>query len=373
MIGQKGIPAVYGGVERHVEEISVRLAAQGHDLLVYTRPYYMEENKARLQTASLPGVHLKTLPTIKSKHLDAIVHTGICSCHVLAQHVDIVHYHAIGPSTVSFIPRLCGKKVVVTVHGLDWQRKKWNRYASLLLRLGEKTAYYFPHETITVSKTLKHYYDEHYKPKARYIPNGVTIPHIAEPHIIRQKYSLEKNSYVVFISRLVPEKGCSYLIEAFKKVITNKKLVIAGGSSHSDDYVGYLHNIAANDPRIIFTGNVFGAELAELFSNAYCFVLPSEMEGLPIVILEALSFNKCVMASDIPENMEVISPQKKDEYGYSFENKNAADLQKKLQFLLDNPDKCAVMEKKAQKYVASQYNWDTIAGQLEEVYYSLVR
>ncbi|MCD6460290.1 glycosyltransferase family 4 protein [bacterium] len=373
MIGQKGIPAVYGGVERHVEEIAKRLVKKGHEVTVYSRPYYMAENKYK--DTLYKGIYIKVLPTVRSKHLDAIAHCFLSSCNLIGKKYDIVHYHAIGPSTVSFIPRIFFKKTVVTIHGLDWQRQKWSFLAALFLKLGERTAFYFPHKTISVSRTLKNYYDKKYKGNIEYIPNGVNKTAAYCADIINRKYNLTANSYVVFISRLEPEKGCRYLIEAFKKIKSDKKLVIVGDSIYSKDYVKSLHKTAEDDKRIFFTGNVVGKELAELFANAYLFVLPSEIEGLPIVILEALSFGKCVLASDIPENMEVIYPpeEKGAQYGFSFKSKDVNDLSDKLKLLIYSPQKVTQMAEKAKKYVEQNFNWDIIADQTEKVYYSLLK
>jgi len=374
MIGQKGIPAVYGGVERHVEEIASRLVKKGHEVTVYSRPYYMDENQYK--ELIYKGISIKVLPTVRSKHLDAIVHCFVSSLNLFRKKYDIVHYHAIGPSTVSFIARMFLKKTVATIHGLDWQRKKWNFLATLYLKFAERTAYYFPNKTISVSRTLKDYYDKKYNGNIEYIPNGVNSAPEPSNEIITQKHGLETNGYVVFISRLEPEKGCHYLIEAFKKISTDKKLVIVGDSIYSKDYVRSLHEMAENNENIIFTGNVIGQELAELFENAYLFVLPSEIEGLPIVILEALSFGKCILASDIPENMEVLFPPPKkngSQYGYSFHSKNINDLSEKLETLIDSPEKVAEMASKAKEYVEQNFKWDIITNQTEQVYYSLMK
>ncbi len=374
MIGQKGIPAVYGGVERHVEELGRRLADKGHDVSVYVRPYYMLDNG--YNDTTYQGMTLRRLPTVHSKHLDAIVHCAFSSLHALLKRYDIVHYHAIGPSTVAWIPWICGSKVVCTVHGLDWQRQKWSRWASMYLRFGEWASYHFADRTITVSRTLKEYYDSYYNGSVNYIPNGVNIPSVTPAEIIKEKYDLFKDSYIVFISRLVPEKGCHYLIDAFRNLKTAKKLVIVGGSSHSDDYVSQLHERAKDDQRIIFTGNTSGQELAELFWNAYFFVLPSELEGLPIVALEALSFGKCLLASDISENREVVEPDGitggTETFGYTFKSKDTKDLQDKLNYLITQPEEVIKMAAKAQAYVRNHYNWDMIADQTEAVYRELI-
>lgn len=374
MIGQKGIPAIYGGVERHVEEISTRLARKGHEVTVYARSYYMKENKYEeiKGKIDLGGTNIKIFPTIHSKHLDAIVHCIIATFYVLWRRYDIVHFHALGPSLLSFFPRLFGSKTVVTVHGLDWMRSKWNKFASYCLRIGEKTSYYFPNRTIAVSRTLKKYYDQKYNADILYIPNGNTMRVCRSPRIINTKYGLDKESYIIFVSRLVPEKGCHYLIDAFKKLNTDKKLVIVGGSSYTTHYVKTLKESAGNDPRILFTGFLHGEELEELFSNAYFFVLPSEMEGLPLVILEALTYERCVLASDIPENMEIIAPEGKLEFGFSFKNKDVNDLSEKMDYLLTHSKEVREASRKSVEYITENFDWDKITNRLETLYYSLV-
>lgn len=374
MIGQKGIPAIYGGVERHVQEIASRLSMKGHDVTVFCRPYYMRENQydPASDHSNLKGINIKILPTIYTKHLDAIVHTTIASVYSIFKDFDIMHYHAIGPSTLSFVPRLLGRKSFVTVHGLDWQRRKWNKFASLCLKLGEAASYHFPHRTITVSRTLKNYYDGKYNGEVLYIPNGVTIPNLKDPSIITGKYGLKKDEYILFIGRLVPEKGCHYLVEAFRKIQTEKKLVIVGAASHSNSYVEQLKKNMKQDPRIILTGNLYGDELTELFSNAYLFAAPSELEGLPIVILEALSFGQCILASDIPANMEILQPTGDQHYGFTFKNKDVSDLQNQLQTLIHDAKRVFGVRSHTRPYVEKEYNWDMIAERTIEAYYSLL-
>ena len=374
IIGQKGIPAIYGGIERHVEETAVRLSKKGHDVTVYCRGYYMRENQYEKtkNTVDLAGIHLKILPTIHSKHLDAITHCTLSTIHALFQQFDIIHYHALGPSVLSFLPRIVGTKTIVTIHGLDWMRAKWNKFASFCLKMAEKTSYYFPCETIAVSRTLKKYYDQKYNTNIVYIPNGNTCHAVKEPKVIKSKYGVTKGSYIIFVSRLVPEKGCHYLIEAFKKIKTAKKLFIVGGGSYSAGYIKGIKTLAAGDTRIKFTGYVYGEELEELLSNAYCFVLPSELEGLPIVILEALTYGRCVLASDIPENMEIIAPDNELKYGYLFKNKDVRDLQVKLEYLLTHENEVKEIGKKTLEYITENFDWDKITNQLEDVYYQLL-
>ncbi|MEN6521296.1 MAG: glycosyltransferase family 4 protein [Armatimonadota bacterium] len=355
MLGTKGIPATWGGVERHVEEIATRFVKMGHDVTVYCRPYYTTTNEEFYK-----GVRLKVLPTIQSKNYDAITHTFIATMHLLMKDYDIVHYHALGPATMSLIPRLVGKKTVATVHGLDWQREKWGGFAKYYLRLGERAAAVFPHATVAVSKYLKEYLETGYKRNIYYIPSGVIEPEFLLPSIIRS-YGLEGGDYILFVARLVPEKGCHFLIDAYNRLNTDKKLVIAGGSSHSDSYVKELQASASD--KVIFTGYVHGAELQELFSNAYCYVQPSTIEGLAITLLEAISYGRCVITSDIPPNLEAA-----ENVGLIFENKNVDDLERVLRMAVENPDMVEEYGQRARTAGVAEYGFDSVATKIEKVY-----
>lgn len=363
MIGQKGIPSRAGGIEIHVEEISKRLAKQGCDLEVYCRKGYCDAINSELD-----GVHIRYAPYIRTKHLDAITHTFFSTIKALVSGCDIFHYHALGPSTLSFIPRIFGKKVVCTVHGLDWQRGKWNGFASKYLKFGEYATARFSNVTINVSKNLVGYYKRKYDKDTVYIPNGVDIHQKTMPNVILNRYGLTKDSYILFLARLVPEKGAHYLVEAFKKLDTDKKLVIAGGSSHSDDYIRSLQEQLKDSERIIFTGFVKGEELAELYSNAYLYILPSDIEGLPISLLEAMSFGNCCLTSDIPENSNVLG-----EYGYLFKKGDVDDLRAMLNELLKEGQKVQQVRERVQDFVRSNYNWDEIADHTFSVYKDVLK
>jgi glycosyltransferase involved in cell wall biosynthesis len=357
MIGQKGIPSRAGGVEIHVEEIAKRMIKDGYQVTVYCRKTYCEERMYIHE-----GVILKYIPTINTKSLDAIIYTFLATMHALISGVKVFHYHALGPSTLAFIPKLFGKKVICTVHGLDWKREKWGKLAKNYLKFGEYVTAKVPDETIVVGKPLVDYYKDKYNRDVTYIPNGVDIPEIREAQIITKKYNLKKDDYILFLARLVPEKGAHYLIEAFKYLKTDKKLVIAGGSSHSNDYVKKLKKMGEHE-NIIFTGFITGRELEELYSNAYIYVLPSEIEGLPISLLEAMSYSNCCLVSNIPENDTVLK-----EYGYSFKNKNVNDLKKTIEYLLNNNGEVLKIKKISQNYIKKKYNWEYIVKNLKEVY-----
>ena len=313
-------------------------------------------------------MRLINLRSIKTKNLDAISHTLRATLDVLKKDYDIVHYHGVGPSLLAWIPRLFKSKtkVIVTFHSLDRYHQKWSWFAKLSLFFGEFSAVKFSHETITVSKVLQHYCAKKLGAKTIYIPNGIDLPRTHSARLIRQKFDLKKDGYILFLSRLVKHKNAHLLIDAYKQIKTDKKLVIAGGSAFTDKYVKKLKTLAANDPNIIFTDNVRGGSALwhELYHNAYLMVHPSEREGLPIVVLEAMSFGLAVLVSDIPENLEAINGG----HGFSFKNKNVHDLKNKLEHLLDS----AVLVKKvgagARIFVMKNYNWKDIVNSVERVY-----
>lgn len=367
VVGSKGIPASFGGIERHVAELTSCLVARGFAVRVYCRPYYTRV------TGSYHGVELVTVPTIYTKHLDAITHTFLSTLHAIMSGVDIVHYHAMGPSILSFLPRLFGVRTVVTVHGIDWKREKWGRFAASFLRLGEYASANFPDRTIVVSRILQAYYRERYRKPVTYIPNGLTFRSPLPPRRITGLYGLQGRDYLLFVGRLVPEKGCHTLLDAYRDVGTNRRLIIVGGTSHSDEYVDRLHEIGRADPRVLFAGYLYGDVLTELFSNSYAYIQPSSLEGLSLALLEALSFGSAVLASDIPENEEVLLDSGEAPRGLTFQSGNAADLREKLQALLDRPEEAERLRACGREFVVERYNWNRVADQTADVYEDILR
>ncbi len=363
MIGQKGIPARSGGVERHVEELATRLAASGHEVFVYCRKQYGKEAK---NPEAYKGVRLVYVPTIQTKHLDAIVGTFLASIHALFMGIDIFHYHAIGPSLFTWIPRI-GRpraKVIATFHCQDYYHKKWGVFARFVLRLGERAACAFPHETIVVSKTLQKYVQKTYRRESLYIPNGVTIPAKQSTGALAQ-WGLMPGKYVLSVSRLVKHKGIHYLIDAFRKVKATlpagMKLVIVGGSSYTDEYVAALHTLANTDPDILFLGEQSGAPLAQLYAHAGLFVQPSEGEGLSVALLEAMSYGIPVLVSSIPQNTEVL-PDKT----WQFRNKSVPDLGRKIDGAFKKDVGKAGQQNR--KHVTENYNFDHLITEALKVY-----
>ena len=367
MIGQKGIPAKSGGVARHVEEIAKRLAAMQQSVTVYRRSTYEGES-----IDTYEGINIREIKTIDNKNLDAIVYTYKATLDAIKNKFDIIHYHAIGPASLCFMPKFKGIKTVVTVHGLDWQRGKWGRLGKAYLKLGEHVTGKRADKIITVSENLKYYFLEKYKRKEEdifFLPNGVNFTEPKSPNIIRD-FGLEGNQYILFLARLVPEKGAHYLIEAYNKLHTDKKLVIAGGASYTDSYVEELKKLGQVNKNVIFTGKVSGDLLKELYSNCYFYVLPSDIEGMPLTVLEAMSFGKCCLVSDIPENSAVISSET---IGETFKHSDIYDLSRKLNFLLNNEELVSRKGEYSKGIIENNYNWDMIAENTLNVYRLLVK
>jgi glycosyltransferase involved in cell wall biosynthesis len=300
------------------------------------------------------------LPTIRSKHLDTFVHTLLSTLHATFSNCDVVHYHALGPALFSFLPRLRGKKTVVTVQGLDWQRKKWGRIASAILRLGERAAVRMPDATMVVSRTLHDYYRDRYHALTDYVPNGSDVrirgksTHLAE-------LGLKPADYILFLGRLSPEKNCHLLIEAFQRINTSNKLVLAGGSSYSDRYARRIRKQAGDQVRLLDW--VAGPARDELIANALLFVLPSDMEGLSVALLEAMGAGVCVLTSDIPENREVV-----DGAGFTFKRGDVADLERMLRLLLMDAPVRKAAARRGQQRVRDRYLWRTVAEDVGRVY-----
>jgi glycosyltransferase involved in cell wall biosynthesis len=304
------------------------------------------------------------LPTIRSKHLETVVHTFFSTLHVLRQPCDVVHYHALGPALFSFIPRLVGKKTVVTVQGLDWQRRKWGRVASCVLRIGERAAVGLPSATMVVSRTLQRHYRENYDADTSYIPNGGLLRERSSPERL-SSWGLETGNYILFLGRFSPEKGCHLLVEAYEQLDTDVKLVMAGASSYCDDYSRQIRTHAGD--RIKIMDWVSGEALDELLCHAMLFVLPSDLEGMSLALLDAMGAGLCVLTSDVPENREAI-----EDAGFTFRRGDVADLAERLRFLIANPAVREASGEAARRRIQEQYQWNHVASEIERVYFKML-
>lgn len=367
MIGHKRIPSREGGVEVVVEELSTRFTQRGYEVEAYNRSGYHVSGKdfGNSRKKYYNGIRIIIVPTFRNGKLNAIVYSVLATFRALFGGYDVIHYHAEGPCSTLFIPKLFGIRVVATIHGLDWQRAKWGNFASRVLKFGERMAAKYADEVIVLSKNVQQYFMDTYGRKTHFIPNGITRPEIREVKEIAENYGLCKDGYILFLARLVPEKGLHYLIEAYETIDTDKKLVIAGGSSHSIEYMKQIQEMAAKDERIVMTDFVQGRVLEELYSNAYLFVLPSDVEGMALSLLEAMSYGNCCLVSDIDENTEVV-----EERAVSFKKGNVPDLKEKLEFLLSHPEKVAEYKKESAYFICKKYNWEAVVDQTESLYYT---
>jgi glycosyltransferase involved in cell wall biosynthesis len=341
-IGGRGVISKYSGIESYYEEVGKRLVAMGHEVTVYCRNHFTPD------LAEHNGMKLVRLPTVRSKHLETVIHTSLSTLHAL----------------FSFLPRLLGVKTAVTVQGLDWQRRKWGRLASAVLRFGEKASVHFPNGTMVVSRALQTRYREQHGVEAFYVPNGGMLRERKEPRTILE-WGLQPAGYVLYLGRFSPEKGCHLLVEAFEQLETDTKLVMAGGSSYCDEYSRELSTHASD--RIRMLEWVSGETLDELLTNAMIFVLPSDLEGLSLALLDAMGAGLCVLTSDVPENREVV-----DGAGFTFQRGNATDLADRLRFLIANPAIRESAGRTARKRIEDHYQWQKIAEDIEGAYLEIL-
>ena len=365
MIGHKRVPSREGGVEIVVEQLSIRLIKLGHSVDIYNRKgkNIQDKNadKCNYNLKEYNGAKIITIPTINIKGLDAFIYSFFASIVALFKKYDVLHYHAEGCCAMLWIPHLFKRKIVVTIHGLDWQRAKWGRFATKFIKFGERLAAKYADEIIVLSKGVQKYFKDTYGRDTTFIPNGVNKPEIRSADIITKKYDLKKDNFILFLARIVPEKGLHYLIDAFKKIKTDKKLVIVGGSSHTNDYLESIKIKASEDSRIIMTGFVQGQELDELFSNCYLYCLPSDVEGMPISLLEAMSYGCNCLVSDIEENTQVC-----ENYAITFQKANIDDLRMKLEECLS---KGKINDaNNISNFILKKYNWDEIVSNMIQLY-----
>lgn len=358
IIGTRGIPARYGGFETCVEEVSTRLVERGHKVTVYCRKgntHYKEEY--------YKGVRLVILPSVKVKSMDTISHSGLSAFHLMFFRWDIVHIYGLGNAIYIILLKLLGLKTVISVDGLEWNRKKWGALARFWFRLSEFIVKRFADHVIADSNVIRKYYKERHNLESAYIPYGAYVNVNGKCELIKEN-NLDKRDYILFVGRLIPEKGVHYLIRAFEDVETDKKLVIVGDDPYNRRYIESLKQI--DDNRVMFLGYVYGNKYVELCKNAYLFVQPSELEGTSPALLAAMGYGCCVLVNGIDENIETIG-----DAGLTYEKNDVRDLTLKLQYLLDNPEVVEEYRLRAVQRIKTHYNWDTIALEMENLFISL--
>lgn len=362
MFGQKRLSRE-GGVEIVVKELCTRMVKLGNNVTCLNRSGHHVSGNEFDTHNEYDGIIQKSVLTIDKKGLAAVSSSFFAGLKSAFGKYDVVHIHAEGPAFFSWLPKALGKRVVVTIHGLDWQREKWKSgFGSKFIHQGEKNAVKYADEIIVLSKGVQDYFKNEYNRDTHFIPNGVNKPEVVEAQEIK-KWGLEKDNYILYLGRIVPEKGEHYLIKAFKQIKTNKKLVIAGGISDTAGYGKELKELAVGDDRIVFTGFVQGRILDELYSNAYIYCLPSDLEGMPLSLLEAMSYGNCCLVSDIEECASVV-----EDKAITFKKSNVEDLKEKLQDACEHPEKVNELKAQASGFICAKYNWDVIVDETIKLY-----
>ena len=371
-IGHKRIPSREGGVEIVVGELATRMAALGEQVVAYSRrghnvagSEFDNDSSASDVPYWYEGVRVVSVPTLEAKGLAALSSSFFATLKAIMARPDVIHYHAEGPCVPLRLAHWAGIRTVATIHGLDWQRAKWGRFASMYLKFGERTAARCADEVIVLSRGVQEYFQRTYGRSTRLIPNGME-PVAAD--LIAKKWGLAKGSYVLFLGRIVPEKGVHYLIDAFKRLDTGKRLVIAGGASDSAEYYESIKQAATGDQRIILTGFIEGRELEELYSNAYIYVLPSDLEGMPMSLLEALAYGCCCLTSNIAECADVLCDESGMMHGVTFRHGDVNDLTDKLGELLVDVGKVRKIKTGAAGYITGRYSWDKVVQATLKLY-----
>ena len=374
MIGHKRVPSREGGIEVVVGELSSRMAALGHEVTLYSRRGRVDldeaycdpelgKNGAYDRPYTWKGVDVRPVKTIQAKGFAALSSSFFATMRAIAQRPDVIHYHAEGPCVPLLLAHLARIRTVATIHGLDWQRAKWGRFASAYIKLGEWIAAHFADEIIVLSRNIQTYFRVAYGRETLYIPNGAEPKEPRAACEITRRWGLTKGSYLLFLGRIVPEKGVHYLVDAFRALDTDKRLVIAGGDMDSEEYSDKIRRRIAGDDRIIMTGFVQGELLEELYSNAYLYVLPSDVEGMPLSLLEAMTYGRVCVTSDIPECDEVLVG-----HGAMFSRGSVASLYKTLKRLLESEDAFEDLERETAEHVLATYDWDKVVEQTLMVY-----
>ncbi len=366
MIGHKVVPSRRGGIENVLTTLCPLLVEKGVDVTCYNRSSDKVENEyvGTIEKGRYKGVKIKNAWTLNIRGFAAMIASFTAAISASFKDYDVIHFHAEGPCAALWIPKLFGKKCVATVHGLDWQREKWGKgFASKYIKFGEKILAKYADEVIVLSKAAYDYFCETYGRETVIIHNGISRPDIRKASLITEKYGLSKDGYIAIVSRLTKEKGVHYLIDAYKNITTDKKLLIAGDTSDTDDYVNMLKEKAKGNPNIIFTGFVSGAMLDEIYSNAYMMVLPSDLEGMSLCLLESLAYKNALLCSDIPENTAVA-----EDKAMYFEKGNVQDLAEKLKLMCDEGEITAKLKDGVDDFILSKYSWQDVAEATLEVY-----
>ncbi len=367
VIGVKGLPAQQGGIERYCQQVYPRIVQQDYQVDLYARSSYTNSSH---YISYIQGVKVISLPSLPIKGGDALLNSLLAMIIAIFGNYDIIHIHALGPSLWCWLGKLLtNAKIIVTCHGLDWQRAKWGKLSSRVIRLGEKIAVICADDIIVVSQFLRQYFYKTYGQSSHYIPTAPS-PYITDefPDNYLESLSLEPKKYILFLGRLVPEKRPDLLIQAFQRLQPQGwKLVLAGGHSDTQDYYFQLQQAPNKNPNIYFTGEIQGGLLSAMMRNAGFFVLPSDLEGLPLVLLEAMQEGIPVVASNIAPHRQLIANNR----GLLFKKGNLNSCVNCLEMALNSPQKLQELSNNAQNYVQQNHNWHDIVSQHLSIYESI--
>lgn len=363
LLGSRGIPASYSGFETFYEELSTRLVERGHAVTVYNRSHHTS-----LRDRCYRGVRLVRLPSIPTKHLDTITHTALSMVHALISGYDVLYVVIVGNSPLCVIPKLLGKPVVLNVDGRDAEREKWRGFAKTYLRFSEAVAARTADVIISDSRVIQSRYREEFGRESVFLPYGANLRPRSERaggSAVLERFGLERDRYVLFVSRLVPENGAHLLIEAFKNAKTDLKLVIVGDAPYAD---GYKRSVAAMcDDRIVMTGYLFGEDYRDISSQCRFFALPAGIDGTRPVLLDQMGFGNCVVVMDTPANLEVVG-----DAGVSFDHKRPVEaLRERIEQLSREPACVLPLRERALRRVAVHYSWDAITDRYETLFQEL--
>lgn len=358
ILGTRGIPANYGGFETFAEELSTRLAARGHEVTVYGRSSYIRTKKKVYQ-----GVRLVLLPTVMHKYLDTPVNTLLSSIHVMFRQYDVLLFCNSANAFCTLFPRLTGHRIALNVDGLEWKRAKWNAFGQAVYKFSEMLSCLLPHQVVTDAGSVRDYYKRKFNQSSTLIPYGAPCTSLQSSEIL-SRIGVHKQQYVLYVSRLEPENNAHVVVQAFEQIQTDMKLVIVGDAPFSTQYIRTLRS--TRDPRIIFTGYVFGKGYRELQSHAYVYVQATEVGGTHPALVEAMGHGNCVLANDVPEHREVLA-----DAGYYFKNENVQTLIDRLNHCLSHPDFVEIKRQAAQERVRRHYGWDQVTSKYEALFRKL--
>ena len=357
-IGSRGIPARYSGFETFYEQVAVRLARRGHEVTVYNRKHFMGDVGSTFE-----GVRIVTLPSIATKHLDTLTHTALSSLHALFLGYDIAYYCIVGNSPLVWLGRLSGARTLLNVDGEDWAREKWGGFARWYQQQCEWIATRTAGMLISDARGIETRYRELYGAESIFVPYGANIRKGAGMGALK-KWGLEPRGYYLCVGRFVPENGFHLGMEAFRKVRTDRKLVIVGDSPYETGYKEELKALASKDPRVVLTGYAFGDDYAELSSHAEAFVLPSAVDGTRPVLLDQMGFGNCLLVRNSLVNREVV-----EGWGHLFDKDQPVEaLAREWQWIEEHPAEVQAYRDQVRTRIETYYNWEWVTDFYEDLF-----